>query len=42
MKHKFCTLSTIATLNAALVANAFAMPSTADIQKDTFIVQLDA
>ena len=41
MKHQFCMLLTIATLNAALVAQAFALPITADTQKDTAIAQLD-
>jgi hypothetical protein len=41
MKHQFCTLLTIATLNVSLVAHALAMPSTADTQKDTVIAQLD-
>ena len=41
MKHQFCTLLTIATLNAALVAHAFALPSTTGTQKDKVIVQLD-
>lgn len=41
MKRQFFTLLTIAALNAALVANASAMSSTADTQKDIFIAQLD-
>lgn len=41
MKRQFFTLFTIAALNAALVATASAIPSTADTQKDTFIAQLD-
>jgi hypothetical protein len=41
MKRQLCTLLTIATLNAALIANASAMSSTADTHKDTLIAQLD-
>ena len=41
MKHQFRALLTIATLNAALVAHASALPSTTDTQNDTVIAQLD-